>query len=191
MVFLSFLLTFLLPALSTAVRMDMSVAWFNTNDAPGTCTSEEGAAISEVMVPALAAVMKGLSVLGGGAEWDLGDDEDRRNLHELSDGEEALRSESNEKGRELCGPTCAFVCSYSDYQCRYVFNCCRCGYCRRLSPLAADADVSTSVVASSLEIACVGILEDIVSSQLKVELSSACMDSLKGSECKANAILDD
>ncbi len=191
MISLPFLLTLMLPALSTAVRMDMSVAWFNANEPPGTCTSKEGAAISDLMVPALAAVMKGLTVIGGADEWDLGDAEDRRNLLLLSQGEDTLQAEVNEE-RELCGgPRCAFVCPISTFECKYVWNCCRCGYCRRLSPLETEADVSTSVVASSLEIACVGILEDIISLQVKVELSSACMESLKGSECKAIAFLDD
>lgn len=186
---LTLLITLLLPVLSIAAKMDMTVAWFNVNAEPGTCTAEEGTAISALMIPAVNKVMKGLSVIGGGRAWDAGDEKDRRSLLEHLSGGDALESSEGED-RELCSK-CRSACAVNFFECKYVFNCCPCGYCRRLSPLDEEEGVSASVVASSLEIACEGVLEGITSLQLSVKLSDACMESLKASECKAEASLDD
>ena len=188
MLSLSFLFTLFLPALTMGARMDMAVAWFNVNAEPGTCNAEEGAAISALMIPAVNIVMTGLSVIGGGRAWDLGDEEDRRDLQAYFPGEDSVESSKGDE-RELC-TNCRNACAINMYECRYVYNCCPCGYCRRLSLLDMEKGVSPSVVASTLEIACEGVLQGITSSQLSVDLSSACMESLKNSECKADVSLD-
>lgn len=160
----------------------MAVAWLNMSQDPGTCSVQEGAAISALVIPALNTVMTGLSVIGGGGSWTSGYEGNRRELHD----EDAGASEEDEE-RELCSK-CRNACAVNMYECKYAYNCCPCGYCRRLS-LAAIAGVSTSVVASSLEIACEDVLQGIASLQLSVNISSACMESLKGSVCKADVSL--
>lgn len=169
------------PTLSIGATMNMAVAWFNVNEEPGTCSAQEGAAISALMIPAVNNIITSLSVIGGGRAWDSGDgeDEDRRDLLEYSPGLEFDKDEE----RELCAK-CRNVCYYNIYECKFVYNCCPCGYCRRLS--IPEKGVSASVVASSLEIACEGVLQGITSMHLSADISSACMESLKGSECKAD-----
>ena len=176
--FISLLIALILPALSAATKMDMAVAWLNMSEDPGTCSVQEGAAISALIIPAINTVITSLSVIGGGGTWMPGYEGNRREL--LSEG--SLESDENEE-RELC-TKCRNACSVNQYECKYVYNCCPCGYCRRLS-LTALSGVSASAVASLLEIACEGVLQSITTLQLSVNLTSACMDSVSGSVCKA------
>lgn len=181
------LLTIFLPAFSSATSMNMAVAWFNVNEEPGTCTVEEGAVISALMVPAINSVLKTLSVIGGGRAWEEGHEENRRSMLASTENEESIESEEAEE-RELCA-NCKNACAYNFYECKYVYNCCPCGYCRRLSLLGPILGVSATVVASSLEITCEGVLLGITSLQLQADLSSSCMTSLKSSVCKADVSL--
>lgn len=182
--FLSILLI-IFPAVSMAAPMNMAVAWFNVGKDPGTCTVQEGQAISALMVAQLDATTTSLSVIGGGGggrnAWDSGYEGNRRSL--TVDEEEY--SEEDEDERELC-TRCRSVCSYNFYECKYVYNCCPCGYCRRLSLRRLLVDVSASVVAASLESTCESVLWDIVKLNLPVNISTTCMASLKGSVCQAD-----
>lgn len=180
--FISLLITLILPALSIANKMNMAVAWLNMGEIPGTCSVQEGAAISALMIPAVNNAITSLSVIGGGGTWMSGYEGNRRELL----GEGSLESDENEE-RELCSK-CRNACAVNQYECKYVYNCCPCGYCRRLS-LTAVAGISASAVALSLENACQAVLQSITSLQVSVNLSSACMNSLRGSVCRADVSL--
>lgn len=155
--------------------MNMTVAWFNVNEEPGTCSVQEGATL---MIPSVSSVLTSLSVIGGGSAWDSAYEGNRCEgtciLRQAKTRSDLKKDESVNCAQTA--ETCALTTIMSANTCTIAAPV----VTADVYPLSNTAlGVSATVVASSLEIACEGVLQGITSLQFSVDISSACMESLK------------